>query len=40
VAEVASTRSPQSLVDIFAAVLPDDPRIERRKIYSAIRWHS
>jgi len=30
---VAWTRSPQSLVDFFAAVLPDDPRIERRKMF-------
>lgn len=30
---MAWTRSPQSLVDLFAAVLPDDPRLERRKMF-------
>lgn len=30
---MAWARSLQSLVDLFAAVLPDDPRIERRKMF-------
>ncbi len=30
---MAWTKSPQSLVDLFADALPDDPRIERRKMF-------
>lgn len=30
---MAWTKSPQSLVDLFGAVLPDDPRVERRKMF-------
>jgi len=30
---VAWTKSPQSLIDLFAESLPDDPRIERRKMF-------
>ena len=30
---MAWTKSPQSLVDLFAESLPDDPRIERRKMF-------
>jgi TfoX/Sxy family transcriptional regulator of competence genes len=30
---MAWTKSPQSLVDLFAEALPDDPRIERRKMF-------
>lgn len=27
------TKSPQGLVDLFAECLPDDPRVERRKMF-------
>ena len=30
---MAWTKSPQSLVDLFAESLPDDPRAERRKMF-------
>ena len=30
---MAWTKSPQSLIDLFAESLPDDPRIERRKMF-------
>ncbi len=30
---MAWTRAPQSLMDLFAESLPDDPRIERRKMF-------
>ena len=35
------TKSPQGLIDLFAEALPDDPRIERRKMfgYPAIFVH-
>ena len=30
---MAWIKSPQSLIDLFAECLPDDPRIERRKMF-------
>ena len=30
---MAWTKAPQSLVDLFTESLPDDPRIERRKMF-------
>jgi TfoX/Sxy family transcriptional regulator of competence genes len=30
---MAWTKSPQSLIDLFAESLPDDPRVERRKMF-------
>lgn len=30
---MAWTKSPQSLIDLFAECLPDDPRVERRKMF-------
>ncbi|MFI4935884.1 MAG: TfoX/Sxy family protein [Caulobacterales bacterium] len=30
---MAWTKSPQSLVDLFAESVPDDPRVERRKMF-------
>ena len=38
---MAWTKAPQGLIDLFAECLPDDPRIERRKMfgYPAIFVH-
>src|SRR5260370_40671919 len=30
---MAWIKSPQSLIDLFAEALPDDPRVERRKMF-------